>query len=231
MRVESTISSCAGPQRPRASLPCCLAAAGIAYLCLAGAAAAQHTRLELERLCEVTPGPVRAADLTFSEKHKRLAGKRAQLVEEIGNYGKGKCGQRMPAKSDLARECRAIIEGYGTRVAELNAEIVSFCRTAEVGPWTDLLNMRPSAEALTEQRARRNRERVGFEVQRIEDAKGAHVNFDTYVVEIASLPTKGPATPELLFAHIRRDLNAFFDHGASTFVPHRAGDGTDWAAG
>jgi hypothetical protein len=134
----------------------------------------------------------------------------------------------MPAK---ARECRAIIDGYGVRVAELNAEIVSFCRTAEVGPWTDLLNMRPSAEALNEQRARRNREKVGFEVQRIEDAKGQHVNFDTYVVEIASLPTKGPATPEMLFAHIRQDLNAFFDHSASTFVPHKAGDATDWAAG
>ena len=105
------------------------------------------------------------------------------MIEEIGDYPKGKCGQSTPRKSDLARECRAIIEGFGARVAELNAEIVSFCSTAVVGPWADLLNMRPSAEALNDQRARRHRDKVAFQVQRIEDAKGPHVNFDSYVIE------------------------------------------------
>lgn len=208
-----------------------LAAAGVGVLLLASAAVAQHTRLELERLCDVPAGPVRATQLTFGEKHKGLAGKRARLVDEIGNYRKGKCGQPMPSKSDLARECRTIIEGFGAKVAELNGEITAFCRTAAVGPWADLLNMRPSAGALNDQRARRNRDKVAFEVQRIEDSSGAHVNFDTYVVEITGLPTKGPATPESLLAHIRQNLNAFFDHSASTFVSHTTGDATDWAGG
>ena len=208
-----------------------LAAAGVGALWFVGAAVAQHTKLELVRLCDVPPGPVRATQITFGEKHKGLAGKRARLVEEIGNYSKGKCGQRMPSKSELAQECRAIIEGFGAKVAELNGEITAFCRTSEVGPWADLLNMRPSAEALNDQRARRNRDKVAFEVQRIEDARGPDVNFDTYAVEITGLPTKGPATPELLLAHIRQNLNSFFDHSASTFVPHKQGDATDWAAG
>jgi hypothetical protein len=207
------------------------ATAGIVALWFASPAVAQHTKLELVRLCDVSPGPVRAAQLTFGEKHKGLAGKRTRLVEEIGAYSKGKCGQRMPSKSELAQECRAIIQGFGTKVAELNEEITAFCRTAEVGPWADLLNMRPSAQALNDQRARRNRDKVAFEVQRIEEAKGAHVNFDTYAVEITGLPTKGPATPELLLAHIRQNLNEFFDHSASTFVSHTTGDATDWAAG
>ncbi len=208
-----------------------LAAAGVGALWFASAAVAQHTKLELVRLCDVPPGPVRAAQLTFGEKHKGLAGKRARLVDEIGNYRKGKCGQPMPSKSDLARECRTIIEGFGAKVAELNGEIIAFCRTAEVGPWADLLNMRPSAEALNDQRARRNRDKVAFEVQRLENSSGAHVNFDTYAVEITGLPTKGPATPELLLAHIRQNLNSFFDHSASTFVSHTPGDATDWAGG
>ena len=208
-----------------------LAAAGVGALWFASAAVAQHTKLELVRLCDVPPGPVRAAQLTLGEKHKGLAGKRARLVEEIGNYSKGKCGQRMPSKSALAQECRAIIEGFGTKVAELNGEITAFCRTAEVGPWADLLNMRPSAETLNDQRARRNRDKVAFEVQRLENSSGAHVNFDTYAVEITGLPTKGPATPELLLAHIRQNLNSFFDHSASTFVSRTTGDATDWAGG
>ena len=208
-----------------------LAATGVSWLWLASAAVAQHTRLELERLCDVPAGPVRATQLTFGEKHKGLAGKRARLVDEIGNYRKGKCGQPMPSRSDLARECRTIVEGFGAKVAELNGEITAFCRTAAVGPWADLLNMRPSAGALNDQRARRNRDKVAFEVQTIEASSGAHVNFDTYVVEIAGLPTKGPATPELLLAHIRQNLNAFFDHSASTFVSHTTGDATDWAGG
>ena len=77
--------------------------------------------------------------------------------------------------------------------------------------WTRLLNMRPSEARLNEYRARRNRARVHFLLQRIDEGAGSFVNFDAYAVEIVQLPPGMTATS--LLDHIRRNLGAFVDPG------------------
>jgi hypothetical protein len=95
--------------------------------------------------------------------------------------------------------------------------------------WQDLLNMLPDPGRLDAARAKRGRAKVDYQIQRIEDAQGPHVNFDLYAVEIARLPSSGPSEPETLMTHIRQNLNAFFDPRYSVLVGYEDADAGDWA--
>ncbi len=92
--------------------------------------------------------------------------------------------------------------------------------------WTRLLNMRPAESALNEQRALRNRRKMDFTVQRIENGVGKDVNFDVYAVEITRLPSH--LGPEALFAQFRRDFGKFLDPNLGAFGHMSRDDETDW---
>ena len=95
-------------------------------------------------------------------------------------------------------------------------------------PWKDLLNALPTAAAMNQARGARGRGAVAMKVQRIEDAKGQHVNFDLYTIDIRRMPTQGPKTGPDLLAYIRSHLGDFFDPNVSTLVGHTPGDADDW---
>jgi hypothetical protein len=98
--------------------------------------------------------------------------------------------------------------------------------------WTKLLNTRPDRDWLNLQRRLRNRKDADFNVQRVENGTGAHVNIDTYEVEVTRMPTNGPASQQLLLQYIRTNLNIFFDHSRASFGATRQfpEDAQDWRA-
>lgn len=109
----------------------------------------------------------------------------------------------------------------------------AIAQTPPWAAWGDLLNALPTAGAMNAARNRRGRSNVAMEVQKIESAAGHIVNFDTYAVDIKSLPNSGPSTQAGLFNHIRVNLPEFLDPSVSTLGPFTAGansDATDWAA-
>jgi hypothetical protein len=93
-------------------------------------------------------------------------------------------------------------------------------------PWKDLLNMLPDPTPLNAARQVRGQASISFKIQRVEDATGEHINFDTYSVEVIRLPTGVGA--DLLFQKVRRDLNDFMDSREVSVEPYRSGDGKDW---
>lgn len=94
-------------------------------------------------------------------------------------------------------------------------------------PWADLLNALPASATLMAKRVERNLANVNLNVQKIENATGDHVNFDSYVVRITRLPATA-ANAEKLLENVRKKLNDFLDPSFSTFGPLDSSDGPDW---
>lgn len=95
--------------------------------------------------------------------------------------------------------------------------------------WADLLNMLPGKGELDVARGKRGTEIVDYEVQRIEKANSKKINFDFYVVDVETLPPGTQSAVDLL-AHVRKNLNSFFDQEYSEFKAYTDADGTDWSA-
>lgn len=96
--------------------------------------------------------------------------------------------------------------------------------------WTDLVNFLPSRDDLNKARTARGRQKLDFDVQRIEDASKPKTNLDLYEVLITKLPTTGPAKGDAkdLYGHLRRRLTDFLDPQVSELVPYEDGDGKEW---
>lgn len=98
--------------------------------------------------------------------------------------------------------------------------------------WTRLLNTLPEPGLLNLERRTRNRGEAAFEVQRIENGTGTHVNLDLYEVEITTPPTRGPTSQAQLLGYMRRNLNDFFAPSRGSFGPtwRYPEDEADWKA-
>jgi hypothetical protein len=99
--------------------------------------------------------------------------------------------------------------------------------------WQDLLNFRPNAAPLVQERQRRERQGASdptYDIQRIEEATSELINFDFYGVQIAAMPThaSAPNSPIELLVHIRRNLGEFVDHELGTLHGIDQQDADDW---
>lgn len=97
-----------------------------------------------------------------------------------------------------------------------------------LAPWQELVRFRPDAKRLHAERAAGRLAPVDFQIQRIEAARGEHVNFDEFAVTITQLPTSGPRTAEDLTAYIRSHLDEFLDDAYARFDALEESDAVAW---
>jgi hypothetical protein len=94
--------------------------------------------------------------------------------------------------------------------------------------WSDLVNFVPSQSIVD---IVENAE-GDFDIQLLDNARGANINLDYFSVNVSSLPdfqgSNSPETIKQLFDHVRKQINNFVDPNFAQFTPIASQDEVQW---